>query len=264
MKYSRGEEALAKLEELYCSPKSHRMRNMLLVGETNNGKTMIVQQFAKRHRAELHLTGESSRVPVLIVQAPPVPDEGRFYNAILTALYTPFRLSARIDQKQQQTLNVLATIGVKMLIIDEIHHILAGTMQKQRHFLNTLKYLGNELQIPLVGAGTRDAFNAVQSDPQLANRFEPMVLPKWQLDDEYIRLLMTFESVLELENPSHLEEGELPARILGMSEGTIGEISAVIASAAIYAIHSKREIVDMRALDNCDYVSPSARRRQTV
>jgi hypothetical protein len=49
-----------------------------------------------------------------------------------------------------------------------------------------------------------------------------------------------------------------------MSEGTIGEISAVLAAAAIYAIQTKSEIIGMRALDNCDYVSPSARRHQSV
>jgi len=198
------------------------------------------------------------------VQAPPVPDEGRFYNAILTELYAPFRLSARVDQKQQQTINVLRAVGVKMLIIDEIHHVLAGTMQKQRHFLNTLKYLGNELRISLVAVGTRDAFNAVQSDPQLANRFEPMVLPKWQLDDEYMRLLATFEALLQLEEPSHLDEGDLPARILGMSEGTIGEIASVITTAATYVIRNGRKSIDAESLQACDYIAPSERRRQPV
>jgi hypothetical protein len=264
IKYSRAEAVLEKMRELYDAPRSHRMRNLLLAGETNNGKTMIVNQFLKRHKAELHLTGESSKVPVLSIQAPPVPDEGRFYNAILTALYAPFRLSARVDQKQQQTINVLAAVGIKMLVIDEIHHVLAGTMQKQRHFLNTLKYLGNELQISLVAVGTRDAFNAVQSDPQLANRFEPIVLPKWQLDDDYLRLLASFEKILDLEEASNLSEGEMPARILGMSEGTIGEIAAVVASAASYVVRNGRKSIDAFALDECDYIAPSARRRQTL
>ena len=49
---------------------------------------------------------------------------------------------------------MLVTINVKMLIIDEIHHVLAGPLLKQRHFLNVIKYMGNELQIPIVAAGT--------------------------------------------------------------------------------------------------------------
>jgi hypothetical protein len=33
----------------------------------------------------------------------------------------------------------------------------AGPLLKQRHFLDVIKYMGNELQIPLVTAGTHDA-----------------------------------------------------------------------------------------------------------
>jgi hypothetical protein len=62
---------------------------------------------------------------------------------------------------------MLVTINVKMLIIDKIHHVLAGPLLKQRHFLNVIKYMGNELQIPLVAAGTHAAFNAIQIDPLL-------------------------------------------------------------------------------------------------
>jgi hypothetical protein len=47
--------------------------------------------------------------------------------------------------------------------------------------------------VPLVGIGTAEAIRAVQADPQLANRFNPEILPKWKLDQEYLRLLASFE-----------------------------------------------------------------------
>jgi hypothetical protein len=59
--------------------------------------------------------------------------------------------------------------------------VLAGPLLRQRQFLNVIKHLGNELQIPIVAAGTQDAFNAIQTDPQLANRFAPAVFAS--LDD---------------------------------------------------------------------------------
>ncbi|NAW50117.1 hypothetical protein GNY06_01505 [Elizabethkingia argentiflava] len=49
------------------------------------------------------------------------------------------------------------------MIIDEINHVLAGTISKQRLFLNVIKYLSNELNIPLVCSGTKLAFNAIQN-----------------------------------------------------------------------------------------------------
>jgi hypothetical protein len=84
-------------------------------------------------------------------------------------------MSERSQTKQRRRcwllrLQLLSTVGVKMLIVDEIQHVLAGPMLRQRHFLNVIKYLGNSLQIPIVAAGTHDAFNAIQTDPQLSFR----------------------------------------------------------------------------------------------
>jgi hypothetical protein len=78
-------------------------------------------------------------------------------------VFAPFRPSSSIEDLQHESLRMLVTINVKMLIIDEIHHVLAAPLLKQRHFLNVIKYMGNELQIPLVAAGTHDAFNAIIS-----------------------------------------------------------------------------------------------------
>lgn len=264
IKYPRAEEILAKLEDLSSMPRSHRMTNLLLVGETNNGKSMIVNRFAKRHKPEIHFGDTPSSVPVVLVQAPPVPDESRFYNAILTGLYAPFRPAQRVDEKQAQVLRMLDAVGVRILIIDEIHHVLAGTAIKQRQFLNVIKYLGNELRIPIVAVGTRDAFNAIHSDPQLANRFEPALLPRWQMDEEYLRLLASFETLLPLTKASQLTEPDLALKILSLSEGTIGEIATLLTRAATSALRGGEDRITSITLDRCGYVAPSARRRATL
>lgn len=240
------------------------MSNLLVVGETNNGKTMIVNRFAKRHPADVHIGEKESNVPVLLVQAPPVPDEGRLYNAILDQLYAPFRPSSRVDQRQLQVMRLLDAIGIRVIIIDEIHHILAGTMAKQRHFLNVIKYIGNELRISIVGVGTRDAFNAIHTDPQLANRFEPALLPKWQMGDDYLRLLASFERLVNLKDASNLTKEDLALKLLGRSEGTIGEISRLVADAAAEAIKDGTEKITAATVDKCPYISPSERRRATI
>ncbi len=46
-------------------------------------------------------------------------------------------------------------------LIDEIHNVITGPVNKQRLFLNVLKYLGNDLQIPIVGLGTKEALRAI-------------------------------------------------------------------------------------------------------
>ena len=260
--YPQAKEILAKLEDLLTYPKSHRMPNLLIVGDTNNGKTMLVERFHSLHPASDEPDGVAVSVPVLVVQAPPVPDEGRFYNAILELLFAPYKPSDRVDKKQFQVIKLLKQVGLKMLIIDEVHHILAGNLNRQKGFLNVIKYLGNELEIPVVGVGTRDAYRAIQTDPQLSNRFEPAVLPRWELDELFLRLLMSFERMLPLKEASNLHEMTLAIRLMSLSEGYIGELSQLLSAAAVHAIQSGREKIDGKILDEIRWTSPSQRKHK--
>lgn len=260
--YDGANDILDRLEALLEHPKSHRMPNLLIVGDTNNGKTMLVKRFCNRHPAEDNKEGEAAKVPVLFVQAPPVPDEGRFYNAILELLFAPYKPSDRVDRKQFQAIKLMKAVGLRMLVIDEIHHILAGNLTRQKIFLNVIKFLGNELEIPIVGVGTRDAFRAIQTDLQLSNRFKRATLPRWKNDDDFVRLLMTFERMIPLRNPSHLDDPALADRIYAMSEGSIGEISDLLVEAAVFAVTSGKEVIDRKVLESINWVAPSKRRLQ--
>jgi Bacterial TniB protein len=123
-----------------------------------------------------------------------------------------------------------------MLIIDEIHNIITGLVSKQGQFLNVLKYLSNDLQIPLVGLGTQEALRAIQADPQLANRFTPVPLTHWRMGWDFLRLLASFERALPLRQPSRLIEEHLARKLLVLSEGSLGELSALLSAAAVYAV----------------------------
>lgn len=260
--YPRAQGIIDHLEKLLTYPKSHRMPNLLIVGDTNNGKTMLVQRFCGQHKPQDNPEREAAVVPVLYMQAPPVPDEGRFYNAILELLFAPYKPGDRADRKQFQAIKLLRAVGLKMLVIDEIHHILAGTMTKQKAFLNVIKYLGNELEVPIVGVGTRDAFRAIQTDLQLSNRFDHALLPRWSNDEEFLRLLATFERAIPLQHPSDLIDGALADKIYSMSEGYLGEISRLLVDAAVAAVETKQERIDKRLLDRICWVPPSERRKE--
>jgi hypothetical protein len=53
---------------------------------------MIVNRFLRRHLAHDNPGGDAVSVPVLAVQAPPLPSESRFYDAILEAVFAPYNL----------------------------------------------------------------------------------------------------------------------------------------------------------------------------
>jgi hypothetical protein len=47
--YPRAVEALERLRTLHEWPNKQRMPNLLLVGPTNNGKSMIIEKFRREH-----------------------------------------------------------------------------------------------------------------------------------------------------------------------------------------------------------------------
>lgn len=257
--YSLALQILDQLEDLLTHPKTHRMPCLSLVGDTNNGKTMIVMRMVERHPPSDNPAGDTIILPVLYIQAPTKPDEGLLYDTILEKLAAPFNHNDRPRKKRFQVITMLKRIGVLMLIIDEIHDLLAGTPAQQRVFLAVIKHLSNELMIPLVAAGMEEASVLLKSDPQLANRFRTARLPRWETGKEYLRLLSSFEAMLPLKKPSNLKASRCAQKVLSMSEGLIGEISSILKEATIYAIKTEKEKIDIDVLNEIGWVQPSAR-----
>lgn len=261
--YGYAEQALEKLEDLFNRPKRVRMQNMLIVGPTNNGKTMIVEKFRRQHLSYASADGSHEIIPVVFVQMPSDPTIQRFYAAIMEATGAPVITYGSIVQYETVAMRILKIIQTKILIIDELHNILAGNSSKQREFLNVLRFIGNQLQISLIGVGTKEAYYAIRSDPQLENRFEPLVLPLWKNDPEFMRLLGSFQKVLPLQLPSDLLlDADIRIEILARSEGTIGEISSLLTQAACEAISSGKERIDREIIEQTKYRSPTERRRR--
>ncbi|WP_342456603.1 TniB family NTP-binding protein [Pseudomonas sp. PSKL.D1] len=258
--YTRAREVSEALESLYNHPRVTRMPNMLLIGRTNNGKTDIVKRFAAKHPAAENLGGEHILAPVIFVQTPPKPTENGFYAEILRPLMIK-PVAGSNDTKRSQVIDILRAVQLKVLIIDEMHNTLANSSQSQHQFLNLIKYLTNELQVSIIGVGDETLLNAVSIDSQIQNRFEPQILTRWVKGAEFTRLLKSFEKILPLKKASNLSEPLLAAKILSLSEGTIGELSKLLNAAASLAIQSGVEAIDLEILNSCQFTPPSQRRR---
>ncbi|MFZ6814934.1 TniB family NTP-binding protein [Undibacterium sp. Rencai35W] len=246
--YGRAIEIRNTLEQLLVHPAKHRMPNLAIIGETNNGKTMLLKNFLRRHAPNPDPTIDIVSLPVLMIQTPPDPDETRLYGALLERLQAYGSPREPADAKLRRLQKILQDLQTKMIMLDEFQHALAGTPIRQRKFLNGLKYLGNELEIPIVVSGTPDGLNALQTDQQIANRFEPVFLPKWRKGEEFLRLLASIEKVLGLAYPSGLASDNMAAKILDESEGTIGEVMRLIRLLAEQAIRSGIERITFDAI----------------
>lgn len=261
--YTYAGQALMELENLFAWPSRQRMPNMLIIGPTNNGKSMIIEKFRRQHLPKMSSDGSKEIVPVVIMEMPSEPSITRFYTMLLHAMNTPTASRLRVPDLEVLALRIMKTIEIRMLIIDELHNMLSGGPSVRREFLNLIRFLGNMLRIPIIGVGTEDAYRAIRTDDQLENRFKPFILPRWKEDDELMLLLASFASSFPLRSTSYeLHSREMARYILARTEGTIGEIAMLLMGAAIIAIESGEEAINSKTLARVDYDSPTQRRQK--
>jgi chromosomal replication initiation ATPase DnaA len=263
--YPRADQVVARLADLLTYPPRDRMPCLLLFGATGMGKTRIVQKFLRDHRSSFDERRGRTRLPVAAVQLPPTPSERDFYEELLISMGAVLPLQQSVSTLRHRTRVLARQLEVRMLIIDEIHAILAGTYREQRILLNTLRFLANDLHIPLVCAGTHEAKAALMTDQQLADRFEAWELPAWQDDAALHQLLAAFASILPLRHASEVRDGRLRRRVLGLTEGIMVRICRLMEAAAIQAIETGHERIDVGLLTEDltaqSLVSMSDRRR---
>lgn len=258
--YTQAEEILERFEYLRTFPECYRMPNTLLIGESNNGKTSILHRYVNANPPYMDKVSKELVLPVLFLECPTEPSERGFYINILEALKAPYQTSERIEVRRMRIIHLIKKLKVKLIMIDEIHSILAGTINKQRAFLNLIKYLSNTLKISFVCSGTKLAANAISTDPQLMSRFPVIELKIWRKDIEFLRLLASFEKIIPLKQNVELTSESVVNKILTLTEGYIGEISDLLRHSAIYAIKSGKETIDIKVIESLNFVPPSKRR----
>lgn len=257
--YPAAKAALTEMELLFEEPDQERPPNLLLTADTNNGKTTLVKRFEALHpRVDDPAAARAVR-PVVRFDAPAHPDEDRLYNHLLKELKAVFKVTDKPDKKLFQLRDLLTNVGVRVVVLDEINNSLAGTVTRRQQLLNAVKELGTKVQRPIILTGTFDALAVLRDDRQMQNRFPPLVLPKWQLDDDFRQLLASFEATLPLRKASNLASDPLALLLLAMTGGLIGELSLLLKRASMQAIKSGSERLTRKLLLELRWIPPDQR-----
>jgi hypothetical protein len=248
--YTRAEEALQRVAELLACPPRNRMPCLLLTAAPGMGKTHIVQKFVRDHPSEFDAVMGTTRTRVAAMQMPPEPLEKDFYDELLVAMGAVVSVSSSMVSVRSRARTFARQFGVRLLIIDEIHAMLAGTFRHQRIFLNSIRFLANDLHLPLLCVGTHEAHQALLTDQQLADRFAAFELPQWRDDAAFVQLLKTFAGILPLRSPSDLCQAKIRQRVLSLSGGVTVRICRILEGAAIAAVASGAECIDLSTLSD--------------
>lgn len=253
--YPAAREAINRLDDLHDHPRSLRMPNLLIVARSGNGKSSILESFCNRHPVTVTTQGDAV-ASIALVEVPPSPTVSSLCSAILWKLGIGHREKDSAAVKMRQVTSILRYTQVRMLLIDEFNNI-AEAGREAREILRLIRYFSNDLKIVIGAAGTQAAINALNQDPQLKSRFQPVPLPAWPLGRSYRQFLASYERLLPLAHPSNLASPELASQIHMRCGEAIGETVKFLKAASVHAIRSGVERISAEMINDVPWVAPA-------
>lgn len=266
--YKKAVTILNTLTDLLNRPRKLRPECLLIVGDPNMGKTTIIHEFTKQYYIQvvngIDMELLSVKKPVLSILAPAKANVKEIYINILNHFFVPFRPTDPEVKLRNQVVHLLRKYETKMLIIDEIHNCLTGSAKLLPEVMNTLKNLSNELSLNIVGVGTREAITILHTDPQYASRFDVANLPKWELNEEFLRLLLSYVRLLPLKRQSNLASKEIAPLIFEISGGNFGDLNRLLIECAKEAILQGTEEITHEIIHKFKWLKPTEGMRSSI
>ena len=246
IKYGAAATLLELLDDKFTEPPQMRHEGLLIYSDSNNGKTAILKKFYDIHRTKMDYINHENEIvyeiPIIYFQAPTIPNESRLYSLILDELMVPHRSTDKVSEKEKLVSHYLKKLGTRMILVDEIHSALTGTLNKQRTFIDDLKQLSNKLSLSIILAGTKDAHSALSIGAETNSRFPSIQLPTWANGKKFRSFVATYETCLPLKEASNLAfDQQIIDALYNQSEGLIGRTVNLLKKAAVKAIKSGRE-----------------------
>ncbi len=153
--FSRAKFALERLQFLCDHPPSTRPPGLAICAHSGMGKTMLVEKFRRTNPPTVDTIAGAETVPVLSISLSSKPSERRIYAQLLSSSGASLRHAMTLVEMEVRALSILKHLKVRVIVIDEVHNLLAGSPREQRVIL--FRPLSNELKASLVFLGIADA-----------------------------------------------------------------------------------------------------------
>lgn len=244
------QKIIDNLQGLMNRIKRPRMPNLLLIGDSNSGKTTLIKHFNKKFGVPYLNDNIDAVIPVVTIQFVQSVCEKELYIKLLEFLALPYNPEKTVIDLRYQVLDSFRELNVNMLIIDRIDFLATEPVKQQKQMMNTIRLICNDLEIPFVAVGGKNSIKVVSTSPGYVDRFSVFEMPKWSNDSDFKKLLNSFESFLPLKEVSNLDSPKLADLIYKISEGHIGNIHSLLTQCTTDALNNGEESITLHNIES--------------
>lgn len=234
-----------RLHFLMDYPERGCMPCLFIGGEPGMGTSRIAEKFVRDFPTAFNEGTGATVQPALFVEIPDDPNPDAMREEIFAAVGAPGG-----SGDAGQLIRILKSLDCRLLVLDEVNKIGDVAPKQQRLCLTAIRTLHNKLRVPIIALGTPDAEMTFRLDPQLAERFETITLPRWTNSEDLRALLLRLAAILPLHRPSAMDDPRFRRLLMDRTEGVTGRIFRLIENVAIEAIRSGRESIDESSLSD--------------
>lgn len=256
--HERLQPIMDHIDFLRFSPPKSRASGLVVSGLPGSGKTMIARAIERRYPPIAAEGSKAASLPVLTIEMTGAREARALYDRILTELGVPDPKRYVGSDRERMVLKLCRAANLRLLVVDEIQDILTSTARQQRIALDTIKFLMNQLSLPVLALGTAQAPDAMQVDEHLNARFTYRSLPVWKQDPYLVNFLDALERVLPLKQPSQLSSLPITTALLRLSDGVLDPMMRLITYAAAHAVESGTEQITPQLLERARVEMPTA------
>jgi hypothetical protein len=223
---------------------------MSILGPSRAGKTTTSRKFMERY-PDIE-TEEGLTKQILYCEVPCPPALSSLPTTLLYALGDPLYDKGRnIAQRTLRLENLLIDCGVKMIILDEVQHLVEGTTpRQQRQASDWFKNIINKTKIPVVFSGLDSSSLIFEVNSQLKarvlNNFR--IIPFRITDKEFKAIVHVIDLKLPIKGQSDFVATGLWKEIYDATEGHLGYLKVLLKECVKIAIEKEYETITRSVL----------------
>ena len=211
------------------------------------GKTRLQKHYLEQVAPQRDQSGPRQR-DVIYVEAPYDGHHGKLARSIIDACLPGGYPVRRPSALCEVALTLIASSGVRQILIDEAGNLLNAGRSTQQQSLAFIKAITNR-GVTISIASTMNLVNVLAADEQLQSRFTRVEIPMWAESESFRSFLASIELELRLPQASGLSDQAIVRWLVSRGCCTTSRVLEVICNAKRIADSQGLARIDIRLLD---------------